>query len=129
MSKAEYKTRQRELICQMFTENPDRQFSPSDAAFIMEGEIGKSTVYREISRLCDDGFLRKYTDSDGNIMYQLSREGCDNHFHLRCTDCGSIIHLNCHVMDDICNHIESHHGFSIDISKTVLYGKCSKCSK
>ena len=129
MPKSEYKTKQRELICQMFKKNPDGQFSPSDAAGILDGKIGKSTVYREISRLCEDGFLRRYTDSSGNTMYQLSMDGCDSHFHLRCTDCGRIIHLDCGVMSDICTHIQSHHGFSIDISKTILYGKCNDCNK
>ena len=127
MAKSEYKTKQRELITELFSNNPDRQFSANDAAVIMDGKIGKSTVYREISRLCDEGFLRKYPDSEGNVMYQLLGKDCHEHFHLKCTECGKIVHLDCHMMNDICSHITFHHGFDIDISKTVLYGICKNC--
>lgn len=127
MSKTEYKTRQREMITELFESNPDRQFSANDTAVILSGKIGKSTVYREISRLCDEGFLRKYPGSDGLSVYQLSGKSCHEHFHLKCTKCGKILHLDCHMMNDICSHIASGHGFDIDISKTVLFGKCSSC--
>ena len=127
MPKTEYKTRQRELITELFINNPNRQFSANDTAEIMNGKIGKSTVYREISRLCDEGFLRKYPGSDGLTMYQLSGKDCHGHFHLKCTNCGKIVHLDCLMMNDICSHITFHHGFDIDISKTMLFGICEDC--
>ena len=127
MSKSEYKTRQRELITQLFEGNPDKQYSANDVAVIMDGRIGKSTVYREISRLCDEEVLRKYPDSDGMAVYQLSGEDCHSHFHLKCTKCGRIVHLDCYLINDICSHIASEHGFNIDISGTMLYGVCKVC--
>ena len=127
MPKTEYKTRQRKLITDFFENNPDRQFSANDAANILSNKIGKSTVYREISRMCDEGFLRKYPGHDGMYVYQLSGENCHKHFHLKCTGCGRLVHLDCHLIDDICSHISSEHGFNIDVSGTVLYGVCKKC--
>ena len=127
MPKTEYRTRQRELITELFESNPDKQFSANDAAVIMNNKIGKSTVYREISRLCDEGFLRKYPDSEGMTVYQLSGEDCHRHFHLKCNKCGKIVHLDCHLINDICSHIASDHGFNIDVSGTVLYGVCDNC--
>lgn len=122
-----YKTKQRQLIASFFEKNTDRQFSVNDVSDEFSESIGKSTVYREISRLEKDGFLRKYPDSDGGFLYQYAGEHCHEHFHLRCVSCGKIVHLDCHVMNGVCEHISCEHGFDIDMSRTVLFGTCSKC--
>ena len=122
-----YRTKQRELIAGFFRENTDRQFSINDISDKFYGIIGKSTVYREVSRLADDGFIRKYPDSDGGFLYQYAGEHCHEHFHLRCINCGKIVHLDCHMMYGICAHINDEHDFEIDMSHTVLYGFCRDC--
>lgn len=122
-----YKTKQRELIAGYFKENTDRQFSINDISDRFSESIGKSTVYREVSRLAEEGFVRKYPDSEGGFWYQYAGEHCHEHFHLRCISCGRIVHLDCHLMNDVCRHINSEHDFEIDMSRTVLYGVCGKC--
>ena len=122
-----YKTKQRELIAGFFKDNTDRQFSINDISDMFSESIGKSTVYREVSRLVEEGFVRKYPDSDGYFWYQYAGEHCHEHFHLRCISCGRIVHLDCHLMNDVCRHINSEHDFEIDMSRTVLYGVCGKC--
>lgn len=122
-----YKTKQRELIAGFFKDNTDRQFSINDISDMFSESIGKSTVYREVSRLVEEGFVRKYPDSDGYFWYQYAGEHCHEHFHLRCISCGRIVHLDCHLMNDVCCHINSEHDFEIDMSRTVLYGVCGKC--
>lgn len=122
-----YKTKQRELIAGFFKDNTDRQFSINDISDMFSESIGKSTVYREVSRLVEEGFVRKYPDSDGYFWYQYAGEHCHEHFHLRCISCGRIVHLDCHLMNDVCRHINSEHDFEIDMSRTMLYGVCGKC--
>ncbi len=122
-----YKTKQRELIAGFFRKNTDRQFSINDISDKFYGIIGKSTVYREVSRLADDGFIRKYPDSEGGFFYQYAGEHCHEHFHLRCISCGKIVHLDCHMMNGVCEHISDEHDFEIDMSRTVLYGLCGDC--
>ena len=122
-----YKTKQRELIAGFFRKNTDRQFSINDISDEFYGIIGKSTVYREGSRLADDGFIRKYPDSEGGFFYQYAGEHCHEHFHLRCISCGKIVHLDCHMMNGVCEHISDEHDFEIDMSRTVLYGLCGDC--
>lgn len=122
-----YRTKQRELIAGFFMENTDRQFSVNEVADRFSESIGKSTVYREISRLEGDGFLRKYSDASGVFLYQYAGEHCHEHFHLRCVACGKIVHLDCHVMNDVCTHISDEHDFNIDMSRTVLFGLCKDC--
>lgn len=122
-----YRTKQRELIAAFFKENTDRQFSINEISDRFSESIGKSTVYREISRLADDGFIRKYPDSAGGFLYQYSGRHCHEHFHLRCVSCGKIVHLDCHMMNGICAHINDEHDFEIDMSRTVLYGLCGDC--
>lgn len=122
-----YKTKQRELIAGFFRKNTDRQFSINDISDKFYSIIGKSTVYREVSRLADDGFIRKYPDSEGGFFYQYAGEHCHEHFHLRCISCGKIVHLDCHMMNGVCEHISDEHDFEIDMSRTVLYGLCGDC--
>lgn len=122
-----YKTKQRELIAGYFKKNTDRQFSINDISDRFSESIGKSTVYREVSRLAEEGVVRKYPDSEGGFWYQYAGEHCHEHFHLRCISCGRIVHLDCHLMNDVCRHINSEHDFEIDMSRTVLYGVCGKC--
>ena len=114
-------------MCIRDRDNPDRQFSINDISDMFSESIGKSTVYREVSRLVEEGFVRKYPDSDGYFWYQYAGEHCHEHFHLRCISCGRIVHLDCHLMNDVCRHINSEHDFEIDMSRTVLYGVCGKC--
>ncbi|MBQ1555500.1 MAG: transcriptional repressor, partial [Clostridia bacterium] len=54
--------------------------------------------------------------------------GCDRHFHLKCTACGRIIHLDCGFMSEFEKHIGEHHGFRVDNARTVIYGLCEACA-
>ena len=62
-------------------------------------------------------------------LYQFAEpaRNCDSHLHLQCVKCGKVIHLDCHFMDEINEHIEEHHGFSIICKGSILYGTCEKC--
>ena len=36
--------------------------------------------------------------------------------------------LECHMLDELSQHLEGAHGFRIEPSRTVLYGLCAKCA-
>ena len=76
------------------------------------------------------GTVRKYS-FDGKtcacFQYIDEEQSCHNHFHLKCLNCGKLIHLNCDHLAEISSHIAEHHGFLIDSSQTVFYGVCAEC--
>ena len=90
--------------------------------------IGKTTVYRAITRLCESGELRRYApqESRESAHYQLNR--CrESHLHIRCVRCGAMEHLHCGEIDLFKEHLSHHHGFSLDEGRTLLYGLCAAC--
>ena len=92
--------------------------------------IGRTTVYRHLDKLTESGKLRKFTtDGVSGACYQYAdaKEICREHFHLKCEDCGELLHLECGALSEIQNHIFDEHAFKINALKTVLYGKCDNC--
>lgn len=93
--------------------------------------VGRTTVYRCLEKMSIDGVLRKYSAAAGeSVCYQYVGETnhCHEHFHLKCERCGSLIHMECDELESITKHIKSHHGFSLNPLKTVIYGVCEGCN-
>lgn len=132
MAEQIYKTKQRSMIISLFTENRHQCFSSKEIIEELKGKIGEATVYRMLVKLSREGILQKYISEDGKgSLYRLN--DCDRqenhaHFHLRCSNCGELVHMDCHMMEEISQHLRLAHGFYIDNAKTVLYGKCEKCA-
>ena len=94
--------------------------------------VGKTTVYRSLEKLCDEGKVRKFIPQSGKsacFQYIESTPECHEHFHLKCVSCGELIHMECDHLSDVSAHIAEHHGFKVDTLQTVLYGKCKACSE
>lgn len=130
-----YNTAAREAIIAFFCSNPDRQFT-ADSVFeqisaILSKAPGKSTVYRLLSKLSEEGVLRRCRDgADPVILYQLIRDGeCEKHLHMKCTECGRVYHLECERSENLLGHVLDEHGFRINSGISMLYGECKKCRK
>ena len=92
--------------------------------------VNMTTIYRYLDKLEREGDVMKYVSEQGDkATYQLVERShkCDSHLHLKCTDCGSVIHLDCHFMDEIAGHIASDHGFVLQCKNSVIYGLCQNC--
>ena len=132
--KAPYHTKQKELVYHFFAEHPDKQFSAKEIADIIKKEekIGESTVYRLIKQLTESGKLRRFNGENvKSVVYQFAGQSahCHEHFHLKCTDCGELIHLDCTLLKSFETHLGNHHGFVIDPVKTIFYGVCTSCAQ
>jgi Fur family ferric uptake transcriptional regulator len=95
-----------------------------------EEAVGQTTVYRHLEKLAAGGLIRKYTLYDGkSACYQYVNEEkyCREHFHLKCENCGALIHVECDFLDEISQHLLHSHHFQINMLKTVFYGTCKKC--
>ena len=67
--------------------------------------------------------------SSSVFQYIGSDEECCRHLHLKCADCGKLVHLECPNSIELLRHIYEEHNFSIDSKKSVLYGRCRDCQK
>ena len=81
-------------------------------AVIPDGK-GKSTVYRLISNLCQDGCLTRIGDGKTrHVTYRYTSKGhCADHLHLRCRSCGGFIHLDDDTTAELKRKIKMQFGF------------------
>ncbi len=133
MSTATYDTRQKRLIRELLNENSENLLTCDEISYILKAEgtpVGKTTVYRFLETLFEKGEVRKSTDPKSRCtVYQIidKKQNCEKHLHMRCTECGKLFHLGCDFMNSVGDHIQQHHKFTIDNSKTVIYGQCENC--
>jgi len=130
--RGEYNTRQKREMLGFLKERSLQHFSVDDVVFEMKnrGEsIGRSTVYRYLELLAEQGVVRKYTGVQGITQYQHVEDasGCDDHFHMMCSHCGNLMHVDCTLMRAMSEHLMSAHGFRLDPRETILVGVCEKC--
>lgn len=130
-----YKTKQRSRILEFLIENKERHVRVEEVTdWLREhgGSVGKSTVYRYLDKLVEQGEVRRYHLAEGmGACYQYGggQEACHCHYHMKCTGCGRLFHVECEQLGGLTAHIEKDHDFVIDLSKTVFYGLCSSCQE
>ena len=128
-----YKTKQREAILSYLKKCESGHVTIDDVSEYLKesGEkVGRTTVYRYMEKLTQQGVLRKYFIEEGaGACYQYidEQEKCWEHFHLKCLQCGKLLHVQCEYLSNIEQHILEHHDFSVDNTKTVFYGLCGEC--
>ena len=137
MGQTQYHTCAKDTVAELFRGSPDRQFTTEQVIeglkkILPEDKLpGKSTVYRIVARLCSDGVLARFKDDEAGFLYQYMGKDCDcdSHFHLKCTECGRVYHLECGHSEELLCHVLESHGFRIDSGKSMLYGECSSCAE
>ena len=133
--KGEYKTKTRNYIIEYLKENADKRFTAKDIvdALSSKGDsINRSTIYRNLERLSQEGSLVKYKENDINAscyQYSEKHEACHQHMHAQCSDCGRIFHLDNHLFEEVEKQMRSEYGIDIDYGKTVLIGLCDECKR
>ena len=132
-----YKTAGRQRLLDFLQSHPDRQFPVDELTEELnrlqaseQARSSKSTLYRHLSELCDEGTVRKYrSDTQSSYVYQYVGQGdCCHHFHLKCVSCGTLVHLECAVSEELLTHIQSDHHFRVDSGRSILYGMCETCA-
>ena len=133
MSDAGYNTAARNRILDYLKMNKDRAVNVNDILKALHdhgNDVNITTIYRYLDRLTEKGQVMKYVAENGTrAVYQYAdlEHHCDEHLHLQCIKCGSIIHLDCHFMDELSDHILMEHGFLIRCRNSIIYGLCGKC--
>ncbi len=126
-----YKTRHHDAVLMLLEENKGKCLSVDDVctALNCRGErIERTTVYRQLEKMTDDGDAVKYISEKGSsALYSLREKSCAPHIHLKCLDCGGLIHLNCSETESFLRHLRDEHSFTISRTNTLIYGHCG-CS-
>ena len=131
-----YRTKQSKEILAVMEKYGDEHVTASKIKHKLEvqgSSVSLATVYRQLEKLEDDGLIRKFfLDGKAAACFQyIGDDGlhCESHYHLKCEQCGKLIHLRCSLLDEVEEHILEDHGFSVNPLKTVFYGLCADCSK
>ena len=126
-----YHTKNKTRILNCLIANKDKHLTIEEIDGLLNGQVPLASIYRNIDDLVNEGTIRKFVvDRNNSACYQFVGDGSEhNHFHLLCSKCGKLIHLECDEVEHLIAHINEEHGFKVDISKVTLYGLCPDCQK
>ncbi len=128
-----YNTKKRSEILAFINNNKDKHINADDISdfFLSKKEtINKSTIYRYLKVLTNEGVIKKYViDEKEGACYQCDdhEKECHSSLHLKCVSCNKLFHIDGTDYLKINKKIEKENGFIIDAAKTVLYGTCINC--
>lgn len=128
-------TRSKALILQCF-EALDGKHATAEELFDMlkakNTPVAKSTLYRFLSQLEQDGLVKKYfAGENSSACYQFvdKHSECHEHFHLLCRQCGEITHFENPSLEKLIKSLDNANDFSIDIKDSPFYGTCKTCMR
>ena len=131
--KSTYKTKSREEIMAYLKSHTEQRFTAREIFEAVSEQtegINRTTVYRNLDRLCETGDLPRFKEpNQDSWYYQYSSEHdhCDEHMHAQCSACGRIFHLEESFVDTFEKRVLDEYGLVIDPSKSIIIGKCDKC--
>ncbi|SDR96737.1 Fur family transcriptional regulator, ferric uptake regulator [Polaribacter sp. KT25b] len=92
----------------------------------LDTKFNKTTIYRVLDKLEDDGVLHSFLGKEG-LKWYAKCNGCstnnhnDFHPHFQCLECGKVDCLDVTVtLPKISNR-------KIEVSQLLIQGKCEKC--
>ena len=130
----EYNTKQRQALLDFFKAHREGQFTVAQIADAVcaEHDIGKSTVYRLVAKMHSEGLLTRAGDDCSHAAkygYVDGEHGCVEHFHLRCSMCGRVVHIEDKTTENAILSVLGNNNFTLDEGATVVVGKCKDCGK
>ena len=125
-----YDTKAKNALSDYLRTNAQKQFTAEQLAEAMSATAGKSTVYRLLTRLCEEGEIRRLPreGTRGSFYQAIPDDKCLGHLHMKCTECGLLVHLN-EAESRRVSAIALENDFTLDAKLTMLYGKCEACRR
>ena len=90
------------------------------------GSISVQAVYEALHALTAAGLIARIEPAGHPARFE-GRVG-DNHHHIVCRSCGSVVDVDCVVGEPPCLTASDDHGFSIDEAQVIFWGLCPGCS-
>ncbi len=127
-----YQTKQRKQVWDYLAEHPDQSLSTKEIHSVFQqndAPVGLATIYRHLEQLTQDGKAKKVVTNDGaGIRFQYVPEATTPEvFYLKCDRCGTLTQMDCELLYEVADHMNEKHGFQLDTTKSVLYGRCQSC--
>ncbi|RCK70619.1 MULTISPECIES: Fur family transcriptional regulator [Desertihabitans] len=89
-------------------------------------EVSQQAVYDVLAALTDAGLVRRLHAGGSVARYEARVD--DNHHHLLCRSCGTIVDVDCAVGPAPCLAPDDAHGFTVEQAEVVYRGLCASCS-
>ena len=92
----------------------------------LKTQMNKTTVYRILERLENEGFVHSFTDGKGLTWYAKCQDCSkhqhhDIHPHFQCKQCGKVECLSTEIpLPSFPNH-------QVDNAEILLFGECEEC--
>jgi Fur family ferric uptake transcriptional regulator len=122
-------TRQRQLIWEALTSEPDRHLSADELVERVRSELPRvnaSTVYRTLDLLVEEGLVRRADLGRDRAFYEPAAD--HPHHHLVCERCGAVVHLHDEALGDLRGRIEAASGYTLSAAELTFFGTCPACS-
>jgi Fur family ferric uptake transcriptional regulator len=119
-------TAQRLAVLSAIADRPHA--TADDIAEVVRGRIGaisRQAVYDALGALAERGLIRRIQPAGSPARYE-DRTG-DNHHHLICRECGTVVDVDCAAASAPCLSAADHAGFEIDEAEVVFWGRCPAC--
>jgi len=119
-------TAQRLAVLRAVSEHPHSTAADIDAA--VRGEIGAislQAVYDALGTLAEKRIIRRIQPAGSPARYE-DRVG-DNHHHLICRVCGTVVDTDCAVGEVPCLTAPHDAGYEIDEAEVIYWGRCPDC--
>ena len=124
-----YNTGKKKQITDFLSENSHEAFTLEEISErVAPDGKGRSTVYRIVSELVEAALVKRISDGrTRHCSYQYIGSGeCKSHLHLKCRDCGKLIHLDRSTSENLTATLRESGGFTLEYG-CMLFGKCDRC--
>lgn len=92
------------------------------------GSVSHQTIYDVLRALSEADLIRRIDPPDSlAARYEIHRH--DNHHHLMCRRCHTLVDVACAEEDSPCLNPEDAHGFVLDEAEIVFRGLCPACQE
>lgn len=120
-------SKQREVVLDVMKENPIHPSANTiyQLASQKDNKISKSTVYRNINILVEEGKILKISSTTGEDRYDYLH---DFHHHLICENCGEIFDFyHDFKIAKLEKLIKKQKQLDMKVNSVALYGICDTC--
>jgi len=88
------------------------------------GAISRQAVYDALNVMFERGLIRRIQPAGSGARYE---HRVDNHHHLVCRSCDSLVDIDCATGIAPCLQAEDDHGYLIDEAEVIYWGICPNC--
>ncbi len=121
-------TAQRLAVLRAVSDHPHRTADELAEAVRSDiGSISRQGVYDVLGTLVDKGVLRRIQPAGSPARYEDRVD--DNHHHLVCRACGSMVDVECAVGHTPCLVASEPNGYEIDEAEVIYWGRCPECQQ